>query len=140
MDFKASVRTCFSKYATFTGRAGRSEFWWFVLFNLIARIVARIVDGILFGGPMVMMQHGHGYGMWEVYSPGGIVTGIVMLGLILPQLAVGARRLHDIGRSGWWQLIVLIPLLGWLLLLYWFVQPSSGPNTHGEGPEPATAQ
>lgn len=141
MDFKAAVRTCLGKYATFTGRAGRAEFWWFALFNLIARVIARMIDNILFGGPFVVVQRGmgHGYGYWEAYSPGGLLSGIVVLVLILPQLAVGARRLHDSGRSGWWQLLVLIPLIGWLVLVYWVVQPSAAPNRYGEGPEPPEA-
>jgi len=56
------------------------------------------------------------------------------LAVLVPSLAVGARRLHDIGKSGWFQLLVLVPLIGWLVLLYWFVQPTSGPNEYGEGP------
>ena len=65
---------------------------------------------------------------------GETVANLVFLGLLLPSLAVGARRLHDIGKSGWWQLVNLIPLIGLILLLYWTVQPSEGDNTYGPAP------
>lgn len=108
MDFKQSVTTCLKKYAEFGGRAGRPEFWWFALFTLIVGLVVGMVSDIL--------------GM------------LVNLGLLLPSLAVGARRLHDIGKSGWFQLIWLIPFLGWAFMIYLLVQPSVGPNQYGEGP------
>ncbi|RYF15890.1 MAG: DUF805 domain-containing protein [Comamonadaceae bacterium] len=108
MDFKQSVTTCLKKYAEFGGRAGRPEFWWFALFTLIVGLVLGMVSDIL--------------GM------------LVNLGLLLPSLAVGARRLHDIGKSGWFQLIWLIPFLGWAFMIYLLVQPSVGPNQYGEGP------
>lgn len=108
MDFKQSVTTCLKKYAEFGGRAGRPEFWWFALFTLIVGLVLGWVSDIL--------------GM------------LVNLGLLLPSLAVGARRLHDIGKSGWFQLIWLIPFIGWAFMIYLLVQPSVGPNQYGEGP------
>ena len=108
MDFKQSVTTCLKKYAEFGGRAGRPEFWWFALFTLIVGLVVGMVSDML--------------GM------------LVNLGLLLPSLAVGARRLHDIGKSGWFQLIWLIPFIGWAFMIYLLVQPSVGPNQHGEGP------
>lgn len=108
MDFKQSVTTCLKKYAEFGGRAGRPEFWWFALFTLIVGLVLGMVSDIL--------------GM------------LVNLGLLLPSLAVGARRLHDIGKSGWFQLIWLIPFLGWAFMIYLLMQPSVGPNQYGEGP------
>jgi uncharacterized membrane protein YhaH (DUF805 family) len=133
MDFVSAVKTCLNKYATFTGRAARPEFWWFVLFGIIARAVANIIDRILFGAATVHVDAGNG-SVTMHYGP-GYVAMLVGLALIVPSLAVGARRLHDIDRSGWWQLLLLIPIIGWLILIYWFVQPSQGPNSHGEGPE-----
>ena len=63
-----------------------------------------------------------------------MLSGVFSLGVLLPSLAVGARRLHDIGKSGWWLLIYLIPLVGWLVLLFFAVQPSqSGSNEYGAG-------
>jgi uncharacterized membrane protein YhaH (DUF805 family) len=108
MDFKQSVTTCLKKYAEFGGRAGRPEFWWFALFTLIVGLVVGWVSDIL-----------------------GL---LVNLGLLLPSLAVGARRLHDMGKSGWFQLIWLIPFIGWAFMIYLLVQPSVGPNQYGEGP------
>lgn len=98
MNFGQAISTCFSKYATFSGRASRPEFWWFFLFQILISIVASMF--------------------------GDIVNGLVSLALLLPALAVGARRLHDIGKSGWWQLIMLT-VIGLLLLIYWWVQPGS---------------
>ncbi len=150
MDFQSAVRTCLRKYATFRGRAGRSEFWWFALFGFGLHIAARILDRILFHGQMSVMGAGGGPAMSVAYSR-PVLDGLVSLLLFVPSLAVGARRMHDIGRSGWWQAIVLagvvamvVPFLGMLvllgcvgLLIYWFAQPSEGPNAYGPGPEPA---
>jgi uncharacterized membrane protein YhaH (DUF805 family) len=108
MDFTTSVKTCFSKYANFNGRAIRSEFWWFVLFCIVVGMVLGALDAMIFG-----------------YGAIGIFALIFQLGTIVPSLSVGARRLHDIGKSGWWQLLILIPIIGWIILIYWFAQ-----NTH----------
>ena len=99
MNFGQAISTCFSNYATFSGRASRPEFWWFFLFQILVSIAASML--------------------------GDVVAGLVSLAVLLPALAVGARRLHDIGKSGWWQLIMLTGI-GLLLLIYWWVQPGSG--------------
>ena len=112
MTFAESIRICFAKYADFNGRATRSEFWWWVLFVFIASSAASIVSPML--------------------------SGLFSLGVLLPYLAVGARRLHDTDRSGWLQLVALIPLIGWLLLIYWGVQEGKEPNRYG-APPPAAA-
>jgi len=109
MNFGQAITTCFSKYVTFTGRASRPEFWWFFLFQLIVLIVTSMLSYTLYG--------------------------IAFLALLLPGLAAGARRLHDIGKTAWLLLIGLIPVVG-LLLLYWFAQPSEGPNQFDEGAAP----
>ena len=104
MNFGQAISVCLSKYATFTGRATRSEFWWFFLFQILISIAA----GML----------------------GDVVGGLVSLALLLPALAVGTRRLHDIGKSGWWQLIMLT-VIGLLVLIYWWVQPTDeGGNSY----------
>lgn len=97
MDFLQAIKSCLGQYATFSGRASRSEFWWFFLFQLLALIVTSML--------------------------GDTAYSIAALLLLLPALAVGTRRLHDIGRSGWWQLLMLTGI-GYLVLLYWWVQPS----------------
>lgn len=118
MTFMESVRTVLSKYATFSGRARRSEYWWFVLFTVIVGTVARLID-TMFG-----------------YRYSGPVSIILGLALLLPGLAVAVRRLHDIGRSGWWILLGLIPLVGTIILIVWYVQDGSpGDNAYGSSPK-----
>ena len=105
MDFFQAIKSCLSQYATFSGRASRSEFWWFFLFQVLAIIVTSML--------------------------GEMVYSVVVLALLLPALAVGTRRLHDVGRSGWWQMLMLTGI-GYLVLLFWWVQPSGlQPNEYG---------
>lgn len=108
------------KYAVFTGRARRMEYWMFVLFNVIISIVLNVVD-VAAG---LTLESGQ-----------GILSTIYSLAVLLPGLAVGARRLHDTGRSGWWLLIGLIPCIGAIVLLVFFVQDSE-PGTNQYGPNP----
>jgi uncharacterized membrane protein YhaH (DUF805 family) len=115
-----AIRSVLSNYATFSGRAPRSEYWWWILFILILSALTAGIDGVLFGfGPEAMQP----------------VSLIVTLGLILPSIAVGVRRLHDTGKSGWWYLIVLTGI-GALVLIWFFIQPSQ-PGDNAHGPEPA---
>jgi len=99
MDFVQAIKSCLGQYATFSGRASRSEFWWFFLFQVLVMAATSML--------------------------GDVINGIASLALLLPALAVGTRRLHDIGRTGWWQLLLLTGI-GFLVLLYWWVQPSDG--------------
>lgn len=115
-DFAGSVRKVLSNYANFTGRARRPEFWWFTLFSFISNMTISFVELVVFG-------------YWGEYS---YLSTLYSLALFIPSLAVGARRLHDIGKSGWWQLIVLIPLIGWIILIIWFAKKGEdGPNEYG---------
>jgi uncharacterized membrane protein YhaH (DUF805 family) len=109
MNFGQSIGTCLRKTFHYAGRASRSEFWWFMLFNLIVSLAASQLDS-------------------------GLSLLVTVL-LLLPCSSVSWRRLHDIGRSGWWLLIGFIPLIGGLLLLYWNVQPSQ-PEINFWGPPP----
>jgi uncharacterized membrane protein YhaH (DUF805 family) len=110
MDFKQAVIRCLrDKYVDFNGRAGRPEFWWFALFTLVLGLAFSLVGLDMIGA-------------------------LVNLALLLPSLAVGTRRLHDMGKSGWFQLVWLIPLVGWAVMIYWLVQPSAPANEYGEGP------
>jgi uncharacterized membrane protein YhaH (DUF805 family) len=124
MSFMDAVHSVLSKYATFSGRARRSEYWWFVLFSLLVTIVAAVIDAAA-GLPQTA-----GYGP---------VTILVTLALFLPSLAVTARRLHDTGRSGWWMLLSLIPI-GGLVVLFFALQDSKGPNAWGQSPKALVAQ
>ena len=120
MDLMTSVRTCVKKYADFTGRAPRSELWWFALATAIASLMLTVIDFSLFNGLAAEI---------------GVLSSIFGLAVILPQLSVGARRLHDINRSGWWQLLILLPVIGWLVLLYFFVlKGTNGSNDFGTDP------
>jgi uncharacterized membrane protein YhaH (DUF805 family) len=124
MNMIDAVKAVFSKYATFEGRARRSEYWWFVLFNLIVSIIL----GAAFGG-------GHGMGEGGMMMGGNLVSTLWSLATLLPAIAVGARRLHDIDRTGWWLLISFIPLIGWIVLIVFFAsRGSAGPNRFGNDP------
>ena len=115
MGFADAIKAGFNKYVTFSGRAARSEYWFWTLFSVIASIVAGIIDGIL--------------GL-------GIIGLIVSLGLFLPSLAVAVRRLHDIDRTGWWVLIAFT-IIGIILLIVWdCTKGTSGPNRFGADPLP----
>lgn len=117
------------KYTEFAGRAPRREYWMFVLVYLLVLIVLSVLDhiaGLTFGRERT-----------------GVLTSIFVLGTLLPALAVGVRRLHDIGRSGWWLLINLVPLIGPVVMLVFTVLDSQpGANAYGPNPkgaEPAKA-
>ncbi|MGE3857580.1 MAG: DUF805 domain-containing protein [Dehalococcoidia bacterium] len=113
MKFDEAVRSVLGKYATFEGRAGRSEFWYWVLFTLLVQVVISVLDQFIWGA--------------------GMLGFLFSLAVLIPGIAVGVRRLHDVGKTGWLMLIGLIPIVG-LYLLYLAVQPSQGPNQYGEGP------
>ena len=116
MNIQTAVKTCFSKYATFSGRASRSEYWFFYLFTIIASIVTWVIDTMLLG-----------YSAEDT----GAINLIFQIIIILPSIAVGARRLHDIGKSGWWQLLILT-IIGIILLIVWFATiGSSKKNKYG---------
>jgi len=112
-------KECFTtKFADFKGRARRSEFWYFTLFTLLASIVVGILDGLL--ASLIGMP---------------ILTIVFMLALIIPSIAVTIRRLHDTDRSGWWILVGLVPILGSIALLVFYVQDSK-PGANAWGPNP----
>jgi len=118
MNMIEAVKAVFSRYATFEGRARRSEYWWFALFNFI---VSMVIGLIAPGG-------GEDMG-------GSLLSMIWALATLLPTLAVGARRLHDIDRSGWWLLIAFIPLIGVIVLIVFFAtRGTAGPNRFGNDP------
>ena len=134
MTFTEAVRSVLSKYATFSGRAPRSEYWWWVLFYFLLILAVGIIDGAVIA-PMLG---------FEAFSEDGgqPLTLLVSLAVLLPGLAVGARRLHDIDRTAWWLLLWLVPVIGFIVLIYWFIQRGTdGPNRFGAGfiPPPAGA-
>ncbi len=116
MSFGEAVNSAlFRNYANFQGRAARPEFWWFMLAILIASLVATVIDAYVIGPR--------------------IFESLVTLGTIVPSLSVGARRLHDTDRSGWWQLLSLIPVIGMIVLIVWWASAGwPGDNRFGRPP------
>ena len=112
MTFGQSISTCFGKFATFKGRASRSEFWWFYLFLFLLNCSVLIILGVVIGFANPMTDK---------------IGDAVYWGTTLPILAAGSRRLHDIGKSGWWQLIMLT-VIGTIPMIYWWCS-----NTKSDG-------
>jgi len=114
MSFGEAISVCFSKYATFTGRAARPEYWYWVLFTVIASLVFVVIEVAV------------------SIDAGRALDGIFTIATFVPSIAVAARRLHDTDRSGWWQLLCFIPVIGWILLLIWVCQRGTpGSNRFG---------
>jgi uncharacterized membrane protein YhaH (DUF805 family) len=131
MDFGAALRSFWSNYTNFKGRARRSEYWFVQLFLVLANLAAAVIDLALMDGDVDRFIANGG---------GGIVGLVLILATIIPALAVLIRRLHDTGRSGWWALIGLIPLAGAIVLLVFTVEDSSPKaNMYGPSPKPGAA-
>lgn len=119
MNYYLSV---LKNYATFSGRAQRAEYWYFILFNFLVSIVVGILDGVL--------------GTMEPNTGVGLLGLVYILAIIVPSIAVLVRRLHDVGKSGWYFWVALIPLIGALYLLFLTVQDSArGKNQYGPNPK-----
>ena len=114
MGFMDAVKAVLTNYVGFSGRARRSEFWWFFLFQVIVSVVMNIVVGIT--------------GL-------AILSTLVSLALLLPALAVGTRRLHDTNRTGWWQLIALTLIGIIVLIVFWVQEGQAGANKYGPNPK-----
>jgi len=118
MSFVEAIQSGFSNYVNFSGRAVRSEYWYWVLFVVLLSIVTNIIDAVISGT-----------------SGFAILSTIVSLALFLPGLAVGIRRLHDLDKSGWWTLLIFIPLVGAIILIVWAcTRGTLGPNRFGPDP------
>src|SRR5271167_224032 len=113
MTFIDAVKKCFVKYADFNGCASRPEFWWWVLFTFLASIALRSLSHNL--------------------------TGLFSVATFLPSIAVTARRLHDTDRSGWLQLLWLIPVIGWIVLIIWCAEAGKPNRYGGSAPGPTAA-
>lgn len=109
MNFQESIQVCFQKYADFNGRAKRPEYWWFALFCFLVSLILGVVNDT--------------------------ISILFSLATLLPSLAAGSRRLHDINKSGWFQLLWIIPILGWIVVIYFLVQEGEAQaNQYGEIP------
>ncbi|WP_188578348.1 DUF805 domain-containing protein [Azorhizobium oxalatiphilum] len=114
VDMKDAILTAFNKYATFSGRASRSEFWYFLLFTTVVGFALGLVDLGLTRGD---------------FSP---LSNLFSLAVLLPSIAQSVRRLHDCDRSGWWVLLALVPLVGIIVLIvFWAQRGTAGPNRFG---------
>ena len=116
MTFTQAIQSVFSQYATFSGRARRSEYWFFVLFNYGISAALGFLGRYMF-----------------LFS---ILSGLYSLAVLIPSLAVTWRRLHDIGKGGGWYFFILVPLVGWIFLLVWLCRDSQpGQNAYGPNPK-----
>ena len=114
MSFTQAVQYCLNNYFTVSGRAGRSEYWWFIVGCCLADAAASLVDAVT-GYP--------------------VFGALVSLGTVIPTINAATRRLHDTDRSGWWQLIMAVPLVGIIVLIIWLAgRGTDGPNRYGAGP------
>lgn len=118
MTFGQAIASGFKNYVGFYGRACRSEYWFWALFVFIAGILLGIIDAVLFPD-----------------SPSGLFGPLFSIGVLLPGLAVGVRRLHDINKSGWWLLLWFIPIIGWIILIVWAIRRGDE-GTNRFGPDP----
>ena len=112
-EIKTSVKEVVVKnYVNFEGRASRPEYWWFILAYFIVNVILGIIPKV-----------------------GTVLSGILALALLIPSIGVAVRRLHDINKSGWWYLLILVPIVGAIILILWFVKPSdNGENKYGPKP------
>lgn len=122
MNFTCAIKTVLSKYSQFGGRACRSEYWYWILALVLVSSVLALIEGAVLAPE----------------SSGQPLQMLMVLIIFLPLLSVSVRRLHDGGRSGWWLFIQVVPLIGGLILLWWYIQPGDeaaneyGPPTHHE--------
>ncbi|MEM6770413.1 MAG: DUF805 domain-containing protein [Bacteroidota bacterium] len=123
------VKMALNKYADFTGRSRRSEFWFFYLAFVISVFVVAFVGGLI-GGLLGGATGSEAAGIIPI-----ALMGILMLGFIVPYLAVAVRRLHDTGKSGWWMLLSLIPVGGLVLLIFFCLDSEPGANKWGPNPK-----
>jgi uncharacterized membrane protein YhaH (DUF805 family) len=117
MTFSEAVKDGFDHYTKFDGRAARPAYWWWFLFAILVAIATNILDAII--------------------GSFGVISGLAGLALLLPGLSVSIRRLHDTDHSGWWVLIGLIPIIGFIVLLVFYLRDSD-PGENKYGPPPAT--
>lgn len=123
MSFSQAISSVFKNYANFNGRARRSEFWFFELFNLLIYLAVSVIDYLVTGGS-------------DTLSFIDILYWLYTLAVLLPSLAVSWRRLHDIGLSGTYTLFLFIPLIGWIFLLAWWAKDSdTDENKFGPNPK-----
>lgn len=121
VDFGTAVKLGFQRYADFSGRSTRAECWWWILFSSVVGAALFIADTLTGNS-----------------SLGGLLDTLFTLATIIPSLALGARRLHDINRTGWWLLLSFVLVIGWIVLIVWTIERGDkGPNKYGPDPRQA---
>jgi uncharacterized membrane protein YhaH (DUF805 family) len=135
VGFAESVRTCFGKYADFQGRASRSEFWWFFLFTALVSLALSLPLYVLMVIVAVAGNSSTGAGVAAVITIiWSIIVTVVAIGLLIPLLAAGARRLHDYGQSAWFLLLYFVPCGNIVLIVLWALGGTPGDNPYGPRP------
>jgi len=138
MGFGQAIRTCLGKYGTFSGRASRSEFWWFYLFTALVSGIPIFLGAIALGVASGSSSNGSAEGFGLLIAVVLYIIGfLASLAFIIPTLAVGCRRLHDRGTSGWLQLLLLVPCANIILIIFWVLAGTDGDNIYG--PKPTNA-
>jgi uncharacterized membrane protein YhaH (DUF805 family) len=126
MNFSDAIKSGFRRYFDFGTRSCRSEYWWWVLFTGLAGFAFGFVDGVM------------GNAGASGYGPAG---GAFALITFVPSLMLTFRRLHDLDKSAWWYLLVLVPVIGWIVLIVWFcTKGTDGANRFGEDPLQPTGE
>jgi uncharacterized membrane protein YhaH (DUF805 family) len=135
MSFIDAIKVAFRKYADFNGRATRSEFWWFYLFTALVLSAGYLVQVFISLTQLVLRDN-------YVTAFVGLLSFVISMGmlgvgiaLMIPLLAVGCRRLHDRGQSGWLQLLLLVPCGSIALIVLWILEGTPGPNPYGPPPQ-----
>ena len=126
VDFPKAVQLGFQRYIDFSGRSSRAEYWWFTLFIVLVDIIATAVDIVVLGTDL-----------WGI----GLLSAVWQFATLIPSLAIGVRRLHDIDKSGWWLLVWFVLVIGWIVLIVWAIKGGDGgPNKYGPDPRQAISQ
>ena len=127
VSFIDAIKLGFSNYFRFSGRSTRAEFWWWALFTVVASIVLAVVGTLT--------------GTMGMFGDSGLLGTLFELATLIPSLALGARRLHDINRTGWWLLLIFVVVIGWIVLIVWAIKRGDqGPNRYGPDPRQTKPQ
>jgi len=141
MDLVENFKTVVMRWNNFQGRATRSEYWKFMLASFIISFILTMVDAVVFkdSGATVASQSDSFAAGFAAGANTGPLRSIYSLIVLIPSLAVGFRRLHDIGKTAWWLLLWLVPILGWGILIYFLVKDSVEDNKFGPNPKAISA-
>lgn len=137
MDIVDAVKSAFQRYFDFSGRSSRAAFWYFMAFVIGGLSLLPFIDGFLFGtGPVPLAGPWASFGFPVAHGP---LSALFGLACFIPWLSVSTRRLHDVGRPGWWMYFGFIPPFGWMFMMVWLTREGVvGENEHG--PDPLAGQ